>query len=141
IVGALLLLRRQTERSPPPTRLPSRVEVGVVGNLDLDLQREAALGATSGAGALAHGGEHRLVQLRILAAGGDEAVPDPAGELAGEWTARGDVDGWRCLRALVDGGLAGLVVLAVVVDPFLRPQRANEVHRLTQPGPALLATR
>ena len=90
-------------------------------------------------GALGHLAEQLLVQRRVLAARADEAVADAAGQLGRQRAGRGHVDRDRLVGPVVDRRVGGAVPLALEVHALLRPEQADQLDRLGQPHPALLA--
>ena len=91
--------------------------------------------------ALLHRRVQLLVELGLLAARDDEAVPDAAGEPGGERPGGGDVDRHRLVGPVVDRRLLGAVVLAVEGDALLGPEAAHQLDRLGEAQPALLRAR
>ena len=82
-------------------------------------------------------GEQGLtVKLRRLAAGTDEAVSHASREAGGDGSRRGDIYGHRNFRAVVDGGVLGAEVLALVADALLASEPAHEFDGLAQAGEA-----
>src|SRR4029079_8473975 len=73
----------------------------------------------------------RLDQLPIRRQA-DQPVPDLAGHLGGALSTGGDQDGRWFLRRRVQPGAIDAEVIAVMVDPFARPQASDHLHRLPQ---------
>ena len=137
-----LLVGRERERRPEARVLQRPLGVGVVGELDLDHAVDRVRLALGLLEPLGDGRQQLLlVQLHALAAGADEAVAGAAGVARDLRAARRDVDRDRRVGAVVDGGLDGLVVVALEADALALPQRAHQPHRLAQPAEALLELR
>ena len=139
VLDALLLLGRERQRGPPVGVLEGALAVAVVGDLELDHPPQRGRIAPGLPGAGGEVGEQLLVQRGVLAAGADEAVAGAPRELRRERPGCGDVDRHRLLGPVVDGRALGLVVLAVEVDALLAPEPADQLDRLRQPQPPLLA--
>src|SRR3972149_6316018 len=82
--------------------------------------------------------EELAVELRLLAARADEAVPDLARHLRRARPGGGDVDRDRVLGSLVDGRGLGAVVPALEGNPLLGPEKPLELDRLDESVEALL---
>src|SRR5205814_5039476 len=78
------------------------------------------------------------VKLHSFSRRADEPVARPAGVLRHLRPARADIDRDRFLRAVVDGRVARVVVVAVEGHRLLGPQQAYEAYGFAQPGKALL---
>ena len=81
------------------------------------------------------------VQLRLLPARADEALGALARELGDHRAGRRHVDRDRLRRAIVDGGVVRLVVLATIRNPLRAPQLLDQVDGFAKPRRALLRLR
>src|SRR3990170_966912 len=133
-----LLLRREGERGPPAAVVARALGVAVVGDLDLDQAVDARRVLPGLARALLDRVEELPVELRLLAARADEAVPDLARHLRRARPGGGHVDRDRVLVALVDRRGLRAVVRPLEGDALLGPEEPLELDRLDEPVEALL---
>ncbi len=138
ILDAHLLLGRQRECRPVAGVLERALRVGVEGHLHLDHALDGIRRAPGGGKARRDVREQRVaIELGRLAAGADEALGLLPRELRDHRARARDVDRHPPLRPVVDRRLLGAVVLTLEADALLRPQPADELHRLAQAGEPL----
>ncbi|PBI82681.1 hypothetical protein BKP42_68500 [Rhodococcus erythropolis] len=139
VLDAVLLLRRQGQRSPEARVLECGLRVGVVADLDLDHLVDVGDVALGLRGALGYGGKQFLgVELHALARGADEAVAGPSRVPGDNGSTGRDVHGNPTLGNVVDRCATSGEVLAFEVDTIAQPQLAHQPHGLTQAREAFL---
>src|ERR687895_444550 len=141
VLDVLLLLGLEPKRRPEVGVRERALAAAVVRHLDLDHVADRAGVAPRLGGSLGHLPEQLLVQRGGLAAGANETVADPAGELRRERPGGGHVDRHRLVRPGVDRRPPGGVEAGLEVHALLPPQQPDQLDRLGQALAALLAPR
>ena len=137
-----LLLRGECERGPVPGVLHRTLPVGVERDLHLDHELDVSIPAPGLGHPLAYRGQEGFgVEIRLLAAGADEAVRDPPSEPRRDRPGSGDVERNRRVGAVVDGRVLGAVVLALIGDPLLGPEPAHQLDGFLEPAEPLAERR
>src|SRR5215472_3189557 len=142
VLDAGFLLRRQ-RKCPPVLAVRQRAAtVRVEGHLHLDLKVEIGQLPAASLRAFLQGGQQRLgVQLWPLTARRDVAVAFASGKTRRRGSRPRDVQRDWTFRPIVDGGVPGAVVGALVGNALVAPQHADDRHGFPEPGETLLRVR
>ena len=140
IVDPRFLLVGQPQRRPQLAGLEGDLDVAVVGDLDLDHLADLVRVPLGFLRALGEVRDQFAVEVRVFAAGRDEAVAAPPRQFGRQRARGGDVDRHRLVRFVVDRRPHRFVVLALEVDPLLAPQLLDQFDRLGEaPAPLFRA--